>query len=228
LLTRRAVHQSRRRLDRIVPVSLFGDVLRHEHARSQAPMPADCLPPPGHRRSRHVPLGDKQPCLGGALSSRAAADQDDFAFESIHCFSSCLRGRTFHGYGETPCNTPVISRRNAVLPYHWPTGTVATSVIATCDNSLAAFSCRRHPGGEPSRCQRARLGVVHQPNQPFAPRPVINGLVAGELAVAEEAKVWNTLQPLSHGLHARRRCTTVPQSVSCNSTFMRSPSARRR
>src|SRR5450755_5135948 len=103
-------------------------------------------------------------------------------------------------------------RRNAVFPYHCPTGTVATSVIATCDRALAAFSCPA-PSGAVSHCVvSARASALsHHPNQPFVPRPVISGCVAGLLAVAEEAKVWNALHPpLSTGSMLARRCTTVP------------------
>src|SRR5690349_3083217 len=95
-------------------------------------------------------------------------------------------GRTFQGYGETPCNTPVILRRNAVFPYHCPTGTVATSVIATCDRALAAFSCPESSGADSHCAVNVRASALsHHPNQPFGPRPVISGCVAGLLAVAD-------------------------------------------
>ena len=102
---------------------------------------------------------------------------------------SSYAGRTFHGYGETPCSTPVMLRRKAVFPYHWPTGIVATSVIAACDTPLAAFSCPAASGAFTHCTASARASALsHQPNQPFAPRPVISGFVAGELAVAAEAE----------------------------------------
>src|ERR1700722_5231247 len=131
-------------------------------------------------------------------------------------------GRTFQGYGEIPCSTPVMLRRNAVLPYHCPTGTVATSVIATCDNAFAAFTCAAGSDALTHCAVSSRASALsHQPNQPFGPRPLVSGCVAGVLTAADDEKVWNALQPpFSTGSVLARRCTTVPQSVSCRSTFM--------
>src|ERR1700758_2308147 len=52
-------------------------------------------------------------------------------------------------------------RRNAVFPYHCPTGTVATSAIATCDSALATFSCAATSGSVSHCADRSRASALH-------------------------------------------------------------------
>jgi hypothetical protein len=73
-------------------------------------------------------------------------------------------------------------RRKAVLPYHWPTMRAPTSVIATWDSAFAAFSWPAVSGAAThSPVSRVASALLHQPNQPCLPRPLIRGCVAGVL-----------------------------------------------
>ena len=70
-------------------------------------------------------------------------------------------GRTFHGYGETPCSTPVMLRRNAVFPYHCPTGYRRHIGHRRMRHGLGRLLLSgRVRRGQPLHRQRTRLGVV--------------------------------------------------------------------
>ena len=145
--------------------------------------------------------------------------------------SSAARGtaypfRTPQNTGADPFTSPVIFDRHAACGRYCPSGMLGTEANAA---AWKAISCLRRSASSGASIHASyaasSTGSSGQPNQALA--PLLRSVLAssGSTYSGPGAPAGNIDHPpLSSGSFDGRRCTTVPQSVICSSTF--SPTLR--